>query len=257
MSSVYDLSGANSALHNLNRLSQFSPRVSAAVGVSFPSASLPSGVISGSSSGVTPLSLSQSRTLVSSAASASETILSNLEQIQSLVAQAQSPAFSSEVGATAATSSSRVNLQTQIQALVAGIDAAVSSAGVGGANLIDGRKSSVSLSTTALGGQINAAVQTLNSGGLGIANLDVTSAAGVQDALSRISSALSTATVRAQNVQSLGRVFQDQTAFVNNVAASLAQSGGGLLSQLSTYNALGNGQNQPSSSRGGAVSILA
>lgn len=257
MTSIYALSGGNSALQNLSQLSRFNSQVRAAVGVSFPAANLLDGAGSGLSSGTAPLSLRDSSSLVTASTSAAQTIVSSLQQIQSLVTQAQAPDYNSAVGATAATSSSRVNLQTRIQALVSGIDDAVQSASVGNASLTDGRRASVTLSTTALGGQINAAVQALNSSGLGISGLDVTTDSGVQDALSRVNAALGAATSRSQNLQSLGRVFQDQAAFVNNVAASLAQSGGGLISQLSTYSALGQGQAQPSSGRGGVVNVLA
>jgi hypothetical protein len=263
MSGIYDISGGDGALRWLNLFSRLQSPAQTRLSSTFPAASLTPGAgtaTAAAGGGGSPLlSVADSAGLVRNSLSAGSTILGYLSTLRDVATQAQYPQYSAELGARAATASSRVNLQATADNLLAAIDRAAGSAGTGGLSLLDGSRNSLALSTTALGGRLAASAQPLTTAALGISSLDLGSDAGIADALARVQSALGTAQQRYQNIQALDQLYRDQSSYLSGVATALAQSEGGRLSQLSGLGNTGYGSTsaESGSTRGLAVNITA
>lgn len=252
MSSIYDIQGGSSLLQKLTQLDTQQLALGRVANASaFPLALAPKGGVASSSS--YSLSGPDSATLINQAATASSTVLDSLQQIYSLVQTASSltsPNYSSDA--------TRISLQSDVQQLLAGINSAVAKAAVGGANLVASGAPTVTIQTTGLGGQFAAAVQALDTQGLGISRLDLTTDSGIQDALSRVSQALTTARTRDDTITGLSRILQGQQAFSSDVGAAISQALVTAYAGVGTYSS-GAQQifTQASQGRGGVVNIQA
>lgn len=99
------------------------------------------------------------------------------------------------------------SLNSRINILARRIDAAVADADVNGINLVSSRSRDIVLRTSAFGGSIFFPPQPLDTEGLGLTDLDLSSVAGINDAITKINSAITQASIRRQQIEGVSQAF--------------------------------------------------
>lgn len=243
-------SGGLSALRLFDRADTHVERSRAAYAVGSPLPSLPSGTRSQSSLSPVSLSIEQGQGLIAKAGVVGSAALDTLAQLRALALVALDTSL---VGTVPHLSGG--GLTTDARRLVDGLNAAVANATQAGANLVLGGSRDVRINTSAQGGVIVAAVQALDGNSLNLAGLDLSTRAGAEDALARISVATSEAQIRTERINALSRALGSQGEFLDalkTVAAELVLSGAGLRG----YGAGGTRTSSGGSARGAVLNIL-
>lgn len=99
------------------------------------------------------------------------------------------------------------SLNSRVDILTRRIDAAVTDANVNGINLVSSRSRDIILRTTAFGGRIFFPPQPLDTEGLGLRDLDLGSVAGINDAITRLDSAITQASIRRAHLEGVSLAF--------------------------------------------------
>lgn len=99
------------------------------------------------------------------------------------------------------------SLNSRVNILARRIDAAVADADVNGINLVSSRSRDIILRTSAFGGKIVFPPQPLDTEGLGLRDIDLSSVAGINDAITKINSAITQASIRRQQIEGLSQAF--------------------------------------------------
>ena len=99
------------------------------------------------------------------------------------------------------------SLNSRINILARRIDAAVADADINGINLVSSRSRDLILRTTAFGGSIFFPPQPLDTEGLGLRDLDLSSVAGIKDAITRVNSAITQASIRRAQIEGISLAF--------------------------------------------------
>jgi hypothetical protein len=99
------------------------------------------------------------------------------------------------------------SLNSRVNILTRRIDAAVADANVNGINLVSSRSRDIILRTTAFGGRVFFPPQPLDTEGLGLRDLDLGSVAGINDAITRLDSAITQVSVRGAHLEGVSQAF--------------------------------------------------
>ena len=98
-------------------------------------------------------------------------------------------------------------LNSRVNILARRIDAAVADADINGINLVSSRSRDIILRTSAFGGSIFFPPQPLDTAGLGLRDLDLSSVAGINDAITKVNSAITLASIRRAQLEGLSQAF--------------------------------------------------
>ena len=99
------------------------------------------------------------------------------------------------------------SLNSRVNILVRRIDDAVADANINGINLVSSRGRDIILRTSAFGGTIFFPPQPLDAEGLGLKDLDLTSVAGINDAITKVTSAITQLSIRRQQIEGVSLAF--------------------------------------------------
>ena len=99
------------------------------------------------------------------------------------------------------------SLNSRVNILARRIDVAVADAGVNGINLVSSRGRDIILRTSAFGGKILFHPQPLDTEGLGLTDLDLSSVAGINDAITKVNSAITQTSIRRQQIEGVSQAF--------------------------------------------------
>ena len=129
-----------------------------------------------------------------------------------------------------------VNIQAQARILLDKIDRLVDSAEFRGVNIISSNSPAIRLQTTQFGGGVNIQAQPLDSTGLGLENLDLLVAGGINQTLARIEQAILVVEQRVDRLESLQRGLTGTTASRQFLSNALGGFGSGALERGSLIN---------------------
>jgi len=99
------------------------------------------------------------------------------------------------------------SLNSRVNILARRIDAAIAVADVNGINLVSSRGRDIILRTSAFGGKILFHPQPLDTVGLGLNDLDLSSVAGINDAITKVNSAITQTSIRRQQIEGVSQAF--------------------------------------------------
>lgn len=150
-------------------------------------------------------------------------ILKSLKTAVSLAGSSQTNSYAN-VYVASGTRLSVGNISADITRTLAHVQELVDNAGLGSANILSSSSFDLTLKTTAYGGTINVTPQPLDLKGLNLEDLNLHSALGIEDALSRIGFAISVAEVRVANIQRLDQALNG-TSPLNTALRNVSATG--------------------------------
>ena len=150
-----------------------------------------------------------------------------------LLGRMQSIAFAAaNIGRLTGVPFSRETHQMQINLLLNEVDRTVEGASFEGINLLSPNAAITSFRTTAFGGSLEVGPKPLDTNTLRLAGLSVISDADINNAMSRLRTAIDRATARLSQIDGLTQAFTAGTSFLSQISRTASSSLGSQINLL-------------------------